>query len=984
MTKVDRADRIVVASVIFVALVVAAFAVAYGQAGPVPEHIDGSDCEWDLETFEVICPATPTPKPKPKATATNTPKPKPKATATNTPKPKPKATATNTPTPKPKPKATATNTPRPRLSAPPAPRNLRITSRGTNKISLSWSSRSGVRSYRVRYGSITRTTSGTSYTATGLSSNRSYTFRVAAYGNGTTYRATYGSDATASGSTTRRPTATPTPTPKPKPGWSAVLTAKPSTIVVKQGYSLVTADVSPPDLDTRWVVGAPLSRSLAGCQADGIVGEDSPRATQIKVWGCKAGTGTVTLETHGGTNLGSVTVTVKAKPLPLPPAPNNLRVTSKGTNSIGLSWDSRAGIQSYRVRYGSTTRAASGASDTVPGLSINTSYTFRVAAYGDGKTYRAAWGADATVSAKTASKALSAPPAPGNLRVTSKGTKTISLAWDSKAGVKEYRVRYGSITRTTTGASFTAASLSSNTSYTFMVSAYGDGTTHKAAWGADSTVSAKTNRPVTATATPKPKPKAQSAPTIHTHESVNPGEIRLKWAPVSGVDGYYVEQRKPKFAFLSSWPKLPSSDFPGVTVTITETDSEVTAVIDGLEPGKSFKHRVRSYKGQKESDHSNEVETKALALPKPTGLRSETGLRSKDKTRYLYPCTGRVGLEEDCTDSVGRRVLVLDWDDVSGTGITYEVQLKDSDRGGWETLTPASPRSGIFSITFSGSWAEVRYPVDGRKYEYKLRSVKGSWKSDWSAKRIAQMPDAIPHLGHQQDHTVKYKIGVMPSGSASLVSKAISTAVTAWDSAVGRAWPNLTICDSCGGKNTDGHTVTINVVSGETSPGEGSTRGQVFSPTLLLGADCGARVACVKPAGPGDLRLYYDFWLDGGKDAPWRHMKNLEMVIEDPPWGYGDKTGHTGYVWTNDAKQHGHPVRGSTFPKKTYRYLPAVVMHEFGHTLGLEDLYKDKYQGRYPKSDYLMSGDGGQTAILPKDIDYVKQVYRNGHGTEPH
>ena len=63
-----------------------------------------------------------------------------------------------------------------------------------------------------------------------------------------------------------------------------------------------------------------------------------------------------------------------------------------------------------------------------------------------------------------------------------------------------------------------------------------------------------------------------------------------------------------------------------------------------------------------------------------------------------------------------------------------------------------------------------------------------------------------------------------------------------------------------------------------------------------------------------------------------------------------------------------------------FEYLPSIMMHEFGHTLGLTDLYE--YPGQYP--GYLMTSNEKQTAIPAKDINYVEQVYRNGHGTEPH
>ena len=114
-------------------------------------------------------------------------------------------------------------------------------------------------------------------------------------------------------------------------------------------------------------------------------------------------------------------------------------------------------------------------------------------------------------------------------------------------------------------------------------------------------------------------------------------------------------------------------------------------------------------------------------------------------------------------------------------------------------------------------------------------------------------------------------------------------------------------------------------------------------------------------------------------------MGDLRMVIEQPAWSYSSKFDiHTMNVCTNTVELHNTTAYLPDGTKRRYRYLPGVLMHEFRHTLGLSDLYSEKYGDKYP--GYLMGGsENYDTKVIPSlDIEYVRQVDRNQHTAKPH
>ena len=166
----------------------------------------------------------------------------------------------------------------------------------------------------------------------------------------------------------------------------------------------------------------------------------------------------------------------------------------------------------------------------------------------------------------------------------------------------------------------------------------------------------------------------------------------------------------------------------------------------------------------------------------------------------------------------------------------------------------------------------------------------------------------------------------------------IEDAVNAWNSV---GWPNVKLCKNDCSDNFDGLSVPI-----RTTPS-----------TVCTG------IACVT------------FGVLAGKDDEHKYYPT-NMTIEFPPIAGSSK-----YQWTLNPSLHEESVDKllGVFPK--WFYLPSTILHEFGHVLGLEDLYKTEHADRY--TDYLMGNESTHTTVPDPDIRYLKQAYRH-HGGNSH
>ncbi len=395
----------------------------------------------------------------------------------------------------------------------------------------------------------------------------------------------------------------------------------------------------------------------------------------------------------------TVTVTVTQVVENLPAAPGNLTAGTVTAASVPLSWDAVTGAAKYRVEYRLgdpdawtvDDEALTGTSHTVGELSCGTSYEFRVSAYGDGTTAAAVWGTASDV--QTASTSLCPPAAPTNLTAGTVTGTSVPLSWDAVTGAAKYRVEYrqGDPDAWTvddealTGTSHTVDALSCGTSYEFRVTAYGDGTTNEAAWGAASAVQTASTGACPLEAPP--------APGNLTAGTVTETSVPLSWDAVTDAAKYRVEYREGE-------PDGWTLDDEAITGT--------SHTVDALSCGTAYEFRVSAYGDGTTAaavwGTASDVQTASTsACPPPPAPTNLTAVVNADGH------------------------IVLSWNAPDDDSITGYQILRRRPTEGEDTLLVYVEDTGDTTTTYTDTNVTA-----GVRHVYRVKAINAGGLSEWS------------------------------------------------------------------------------------------------------------------------------------------------------------------------------------------------------------------------------------------------------------
>ena len=585
------------------------------------------------------------------------------------------------------------------LTAPPAPSGGTTSTPTKTSINVSWNARTGVNKYRVEHrqgtsGGWTTASSnitGTSYNVTGLTCGQDHQFRVSAHGDGSTYLATWGGSVTLSG-TTDDCSATLRNPPKPA-GVAAVSRTRTGIQIAWDALSGAAEYRLEYRAETKdgWTL---FSDSLTATSY-AISGLNCGSAYQFKV--AAYGDGTNYAEAWGEySDTVSANTTNCRTVLPLPSTPGNVATQAPRLDSITVSWDEVTGASQYRIQQRQTDSEPWVTAATIStylggwrieGLSCGQTYKFRVAAYGNGSTRRAAWGPDSgSASGTTLACPLSNPPAPADVAVSSLEQESASVSWSALDGASKYRVEYKQSDSTTwtaatseaTGTSHKITGLTCGTAYNFRVLAYGDGTTYLEAWGtASGAVNATTSDcPVTPAL---PLPAAPTNVTAGTSRT----SITLYWDAVTGAAKYRFE-----------WRRGSTGSFRVPSDSITGTNYGVSSISCGT----SYQFRVSAF---------------GDGVTARTAWGSATTITASTRS-CLRPPSAPANLAA----AAGNTQVTLTWDNPNNSTISaYQYRLRvpsDTDWQAWQAITGANAQTVTHTITDLTNLVEHRFQVRAR------------------------------------------------------------------------------------------------------------------------------------------------------------------------------------------------------------------------------------------------------------------------------
>ncbi len=403
--------------------------------------------------------------------------------------------------------------------APNAPASVTFANITTGGLTLNWTdaatNESGYRVYRstdgVNYTKIVDlAANSTSFSDTGLSSATTYYYKIAAW-NSAGETTTSVSQATA----VSAPSA-PTQLSVNGATTSSLQLSWTDTSSNESGFRVYRST----DGTNFTLIGS----AAAGSTTYTDTGLSSSTTYTYKVSAWNSGG-----ETASSTSTGTTQAIVVA-----PNAPANITFANITTTGLTLNWtDAASNETGYRV-YRSTDGvnftkvadlAANSTSFADSGLSNNTTYYYKVTDWNSaGET------AAATISQKTA---LAAPSMPGQLTISNPTISSLQLSWtdtsNNESGFKVYRSTDGtnftlvsSLAANTT--TFTDTGLSSNTQYTYKISA----------WNSAAEVMSSASSGTTLVVAP-------STPGSVTFSNITTAGLTIHWADnATNESGYHV------------------------------------------------------------------------------------------------------------------------------------------------------------------------------------------------------------------------------------------------------------------------------------------------------------------------------------------------------------------------------------------------------------------------------------------------------------
>ncbi|MGD9955680.1 MAG: hypothetical protein AB7V23_06405 [Candidatus Nanopelagicales bacterium] len=378
--------------------------------------------------------------------------------------------------------ASAPVTSAPVAAAAGAPTGL-VGTPGDTIATLTWNVVGGASSYNVyKNGSLLASTSGNTWTDTGLANGTSVTYWVTAVVSGT--------ESAASSSVFVTPV--------------AITPDVPTNLAATPGDGSISL---------TWSAAAhALSYRV---YKDGVL-VASPSGTSTTISSLTNGTPyAFTVVAVNGAASSAASSPLSATPVAAAPsAPTGLTATP-GNAQVALSWTAPAGATAYRVyRDGVLVASPATTSYTDTGLTNGTAYTWTVTAVKQNSAESAA------SSGATATPQVPAPGTPTGVTATA-GANQVAVQWTAVSGATSYKVyRGGTLVQTVATTSWTETGLTSGTAVSYTVVASNAGGSSAAS--------------IAATATPLP-----AAPTGLT---VTPGNASnaLTWTAVTGAASYRV------------------------------------------------------------------------------------------------------------------------------------------------------------------------------------------------------------------------------------------------------------------------------------------------------------------------------------------------------------------------------------------------------------------------------------------------------------